>query len=201
MFSGLRPSAEAIGESNGAVTDRFVSSASRARVTAPSASRPLRRISTREGRVDALTLPWPQLRYQHTQAVRRRLAERYHPATVNKSLAAVRGVLKEAWRIGFIQAADYHRAVALRGVSAHTLPLGRALSAGEIRALFVTCAADRSPAGARDAAMLAVLYSRHRQAHSRHRTTRRGTRRQYARIGNTLVDVPVSHGSTGTRGR
>jgi integrase/recombinase XerD len=32
------------------------------------------------------------------------------------------------------------------------------MSAGEIRALFVACAADGSPAGARDAAMLALLY-------------------------------------------
>ena len=53
---------------------------------------------------------------------------------------------------------DYHRAVDLPGISAHTLPRGRALNAGEIRALFVACATDRSPAGARDAAMLALLY-------------------------------------------
>jgi site-specific recombinase XerD len=111
-----------------------------------------------DGRADALTLPWAQLRYQHTQAVRSRLAERYRPATVNKTLAAVRGVLKEAWRLNLMPADDYHRAVDLRGVSSHTLPRGRALSTGEIRALFVTCAEDRSPAGARDAAMLALLY-------------------------------------------
>jgi integrase/recombinase XerD len=111
-----------------------------------------------DGRADALTLPWAQLRYQHTQAVRSRLAERYRPATVNKTLAAVRGVLKEAWRLGLMPADDYHRAVDLRGVSSHTLPRGRALSAGEIRALFVACATDHSPAGARDAAMLALLY-------------------------------------------
>lgn len=111
-----------------------------------------------DGRADALRLPWAQLRYQHTQAVRSRLGERYRPATVNKTLAAVRGVLKEAWRLGLMPADDYHRAVDLRGVSSHTLPRGRALSAGEVRALFVACAADRSPAGARDAAMLALLY-------------------------------------------
>lgn len=92
------------------------------------------------------------------RAVRSRLAEGYRPATVNKMLAAVRGALKEAWRLDLIQADDYHRAVDLRGVSSHMLPRGRALTAGEIRALFAACATDRSPAGARDAAMLALLY-------------------------------------------
>ena len=111
-----------------------------------------------DGRADAITLPWAQLRYQHTQAVRSRLADRYRPATVNKLLAAVRGVLTEAWRLGLMPADDYHRAVDLRGIASYTLPRGRALSAGEIRALFVACAGDRSPAGARDAAMLALLY-------------------------------------------
>lgn len=110
------------------------------------------------GQADAITLPWAQLRYQHTQAVRSRLAGRYQPASVNKGLAAVRGVLKEAWRLGLIPAEDYHRAVDLRGIAAHTLPRGRALSAGEIRALFTVCTTDRSPAGARDAAMFALLY-------------------------------------------
>ncbi|HEY7909650.1 MAG TPA: tyrosine-type recombinase/integrase [Thermomicrobiales bacterium] len=110
-----------------------------------------------DGTADLFTLPWHLLRYQHTGAVRALLAARYAPATANKHLAALRGVLKEAWRLGQMEAADYQRAVDLPGVRGGTLPRGRALTPGELRALFATCA-DGSPAGVRDAALLAVLY-------------------------------------------
>src|SRR5438477_12880557 len=50
------------------------------------------------GQATAETLEWAALRYQHTQAVRAALAARYAPATANKTLAALRGVLREAWR-------------------------------------------------------------------------------------------------------
>ncbi len=110
-----------------------------------------------DGRDDALELPWPELRYQHTAAVRAILAARYAPATANKMLAALRGVLKEAWRLGLMDGGDYQRAVDLPGVRGGTLPRGRALTPCEIRALFAVCA-DGSPAGVRDAALLAVLY-------------------------------------------
>ncbi|MGI8826203.1 MAG: hypothetical protein ACR2JC_11270 [Chloroflexota bacterium] len=51
---------------------------------------------------DPLTLPWHLLGYQHTQAVRAALAARYAPASTNTMLAALRGVLKEAWRLGLM---------------------------------------------------------------------------------------------------
>ncbi len=51
-------------------------------------------------RCDADTLDWSRLRYQHTAAVRAVLLERYQPATTNKHLAALRGVLREAWQLG-----------------------------------------------------------------------------------------------------
>jgi len=50
------------------------------------------------GRADAETLSWHGLRYQHTAAIRAALADRFAPATTNKALAALRGVLREAWR-------------------------------------------------------------------------------------------------------
>ena len=109
------------------------------------------------GQLDAEALPWQQLRYQHTAAIRAALVEKYAASTANKILAALRGVLKEAWRLGQMESDDYHRAVDLPGVKGSTLPKGRALSSGEIRALFEACA-DGKPGGARDAAMVATLY-------------------------------------------
>src|SRR6266540_7196116 len=52
------------------------------------------------GQADALALDWSRLGYQHTAAVRSALAERFAPATANKMLAALRGVLREVWRLG-----------------------------------------------------------------------------------------------------
>src|SRR5439155_10689840 len=111
------------------------------------------------GACDALTLDWAALRYQHTAAIRTRLAEGYAPATANKVLAALRGVLKEAWRLGLMGAEEHARAVDLEPVGGSRLPRGRALGRGELLALVAACKADPSPAGARDAALLAVLYS------------------------------------------
>lgn len=110
------------------------------------------------GAADHIIMPWQQLRYQHTAALRTVLAETYAPATANKMLAALRGVLKEAWRLGLLPAEEFHRAADLPGVRGSTLPRGRALAAGELRALFDVCGRDASPAGARDAALLAILY-------------------------------------------
>lgn len=111
-----------------------------------------------ENRSDAQSFPWAALRYEHTNVVRAKLAERYAAATANKMLAALRGVLREAWRLQEMNAEDFHRAIDLPGVKGSPLPKGRALGAGELRALFEACAQDASPAGRRDAALLAVLY-------------------------------------------
>jgi site-specific recombinase XerD len=104
------------------------------------------------------TLDWASIRYQHAQAVRTHLAETRSRAGANKMLAALRGVLKEAWRLGLMTAEDYHRAADLPGVRGERLPRGRALSSRELQKLVTACAKDASPVGRRDAALLAVLY-------------------------------------------
>lgn len=110
------------------------------------------------GRFHAFSLPWHLLRYQHAAALRSLLAQRYAPATANRMLSALRGVLKAAWRLGQMPTEEYHRAIDLPAIKGETLPRGRAITAGELRSLFVICANDGSAHGARDAALLALLY-------------------------------------------
>lgn len=103
-------------------------------------------------------IPWHRIRYPHLAALRQHLAERYAPASANRILSSIRGVLREAWNLGLLEAEEYQRAIRVRSVRGQRLPAGRALATGEIRTLFRLCAEDARPAGIRDAALLAVLY-------------------------------------------
>lgn len=110
------------------------------------------------GRLLAPDLDWTRVGYPHAAAVRSWLAEAFAPATANRMLCALRGVLGEAWRLGYLTAEAYQRARDVPPVRGNTLPRGRALSAGELRALFEACRDDPRANGARDAALLGVLY-------------------------------------------
>lgn len=116
------------------------------------------------GRCDAFGLQWQALRFQHTQAVRALLADRYAHTTANRMLSGLRGVLKAAWNLGHLPTEEYHRARSVGAVKGESLPRGRHIAAGELRALFGACAADRDkqgqirPLGVRDTALLAVAY-------------------------------------------
>lgn len=107
---------------------------------------------------DAESLPWAEVTYRDTMAVRLALAKRYKPATINKMLSGLRGVLKQTWRLGMVDADTYHRAAAVENMSGSNLLSGRALTVDEIGQLFEACLGDQTLKGARDAALLAVFY-------------------------------------------
>jgi len=111
------------------------------------------------GEVNCLELDWTKVRYQHTALVRSYLMDKYAPATANRMLCALRGTLEQAWLLGQMSAEDYMRAAHVKAVIGETLPAGRSLSKDEIVALFQDCANDARPLGARDAAVIAILYS------------------------------------------
>jgi integrase len=119
------------------------------------------------GITDAQSFPWHHLRYEHVQAVRATLVATISPKTgqklsassINRTLCAVRGVLKECWRLGLISAEELARAVDVERAPGNSLPTGRCLDIGEIKALFAACQRDISPAGARDAALLGLGYA------------------------------------------
>ena len=104
---------------------------------------------------EPLALPWHELRREHTQALRSVLVETRTPATANLAIAGLRGVLKESWRLGLMNAEEHARAADLKRVRASTLPKGRMLPKAEVVKLFKACA--DTPQGIRDAAIFAVL--------------------------------------------
>ncbi len=110
-------------------------------------------------KADPLQVPWWNVGYQHSQALRSLLMERCSPSSANKIMAALRGVLREAWRLGFMDAEAYHRAIDIKTIKGNTIPKGRSVGSGEINALVTECYGDPSPAGIRDVAILALLYA------------------------------------------
>lgn len=109
--------------------------------------------------LEMLQFPWGELRYQHSTVIRAQLGQRYAPANANRILSALRGVLKEAWRLGQMTAEEYQRTVDIKNIRAKTLPAGRDLEIDEIRQLVAFCRAEGTPAGVRDAAIIALLYT------------------------------------------
>ena len=107
---------------------------------------------------DPWTFPWDELRYQHTARVRRQLVDRYAPATVNKMLSALRGVLEErlAARVDgrrHLQPGRRGRERASQGAAER-----QGGESGGGGSALPGVREDQSPAGRRDAAMFAVLY-------------------------------------------
>jgi len=103
---------------------------------------------------------WELLRYPQTRALQTALAQKYSPASVNRIMAALRGVLKECRRLGLMSHEDYAAATDFKPVKDERLPAGRDLSYREIKALIEVCRSDPKKAkGARDAAMIAILYT------------------------------------------
>ncbi len=114
--------------------------------------------------------PWAELRAEHTAGLRGLIGRQtvdgpdgepvpWSPSYRNLHLSALRGVLRTAWRLGQMSTDAYQRAAAVRNFRGTRLPAGRSVHAAEFAAMLAACAADRSPAGARDAALLAVLYT------------------------------------------
>lgn len=121
----------------------------------------LDRIAQMAGAADAQSCPWGAMRAHHTAAIRARLTESgAAAATVNQSLAALRGVLTAAWRLGQMTAEELARATDVKSVKADRAEAatGRAVTYGEAMAL-ANATADGTPAGTRDGAILAIAYA------------------------------------------
>lgn len=124
------------------------------------------------GQATAVELDWSRWKYQHTVAVRSALLDDYAPATVNKHLSALRGVLEAAWRLRYIpstssghrSAEDYQRATRVKGVRSKTLPAGRHITKGEITARWARASMTPGPRERGMQPSLRPAQDRHRHA-------------------------------------
>lgn len=119
----------------------------------------LRREVTHVSNEVMLAFPWHVLAYQHTASLRAQLAERYAPANANRIMSGLRGVLKEAWRLGYMTAEAYQRASDIKSIKASMLPKGRDLKSEELQLLVEACRRDPFASGTRDIAVFGLLYT------------------------------------------
>ena len=113
-----------------------------------------------DAKADVWTLPWHELRFKHTQALRAVLVERFAPRTVNRMLSSLRGVLKAAWKLEQLSTDHYMRAIDLKHVKTHGLPpAGRVVEGLEVGKLLRAAAACPVPMNLRNQALLVVMYA------------------------------------------
>lgn len=118
-----------------------------------------------------LTFGWHLLRYEHCNYVRTLAIESAiespigngkprKPATVNRYLAALRGVLTEAWRLGSMDTDSYMRAKDVKDTKDQSEETGRELTKTETDALMRVCReAEKNGErlGLRDLVMITLL--------------------------------------------
>jgi integrase/recombinase XerD len=109
-----------------------------------------------------LDYQWSELRSSHLAFLKGTLVgEGYAPSTINATISALRGVALWAWQLGQMSHEDYEnlRLVKLVRRGEERRRPARALSFGEVSALFAACESEQSLCSLRDACLLALLYA------------------------------------------
>jgi integrase len=111
-------------------------------------------------------VPWWQLRYEHAVTLRRVLLSsvgkdgvKWSPSHVNKHLTALRQVIRESWRLGYLTADERDRISDFENVKAKRLPAGRSIRPDETEKMLAACVRTGGALGTRDAAVIAGLHS------------------------------------------
>ena len=107
---------------------------------------------------DYLALEWNTLTPEIAMYLRTKLSERYEFNSANKTLSFVRGIFDKCHELGLVEAERYLRVKAtLKNIKGQKTLTGRRVSPKEIDQLTNACPA--TPKGARDKAILWVMYS------------------------------------------
>ena len=107
-------------------------------------------------------IEWGSMRYPHVIALRAIITRlELSASTKNRLLTALRRVALQAFRLGMMDASDYHAIQTCEGIPGASVIRGRCLDHGEIAALFSCTLGARSSGGLsgfRDRAALALIF-------------------------------------------
>jgi len=118
----------------------------------------LRKVARILGAPDIDAVNWATLNAANVRAILSALStQNLAPASIATMLNALKGVARACWERGTLDTETYQRIRSIRPPAGSRLPAGRDIDAGERLALMQTTARDRTPAGVRDAAILAML--------------------------------------------
>lgn len=108
-----------------------------------------------------MEIRWEELSVRDVESLLARMRrEGLAPSTINATLTAIRGVARQSWRLGLMEAVNYLRISGLKGDPGGSAARGRLLTYKELVLLLDSCADDSNAAlGDRDAALLALIAS------------------------------------------
>jgi integrase len=106
---------------------------------------------------DPVKIRWEAMRRPDTVRLRTELKGAYAPATANKILSVLRGVLRAARDLGAMKEADFQAAASLEQIKPSKPQPARPVTRERVATLFESCATEGNAAGSRDAAMLAIF--------------------------------------------
>ncbi len=99
-------------------------------------------------------LAWWRLSPADTTEIRRLLLEKHGTSTTKSTLATLRGVLAQCFRLGYMNGDDFHRATSWpRVLGSDETPLGRMLTYAEVTRIRAAYAAETPFPGALDGAL------------------------------------------------
>jgi integrase len=112
---------------------------------------------TGQEKTDPVRVRWETLRRAQTVQLRTELMEKLAPATANKVLSVLRGVLRTSRDMGLLTEGEFQAAASLEPIKhappAKAVPVTKATLAK----MFEACAKDPGASGRRDAALLAIF--------------------------------------------
>jgi len=118
----------------------------------------LRKVARLLGFAEIDQVNWATLNAANVRAILSALStQNLAPASIAVALNALKGVARACWERGTLDTETYQRIRSIRPPAGSRLPAGRDIDAGERVTLMQTTARDRTPAGVRDAAILAML--------------------------------------------